>query len=133
MRKKIIGVTVGTPTSAARIERELEPEIKKYIDEQIGDIDTALDSIIEIQNLMMNGVTFTIEYPAAEIQQTFSVAYGTTWGEWVESEDNQNADIVYNDHGNLRGSWTDEPVRNRNGEIQTLSSVILPDAYMIRS
>jgi hypothetical protein len=55
MSKKIIGVTVGTPISPAKIENDLKPEIKEYIDEQLGDIDTALDGILAIQNSLIGG------------------------------------------------------------------------------
>lgn len=55
MSRKIIGITVGTPISAAKIGQELKPEIKEYIDEQLGDIETALDSIISIQNSLIGG------------------------------------------------------------------------------
>jgi hypothetical protein len=131
MSKKIIGVTVGTPTSVSRIERELKPEIKEYIDEQMGVIDAALDGIIAIQDTLINGVSFRIQYPAAGIQDEFSVAYGTTWGEWAKTP--EGAELVYDDGGYLLGMWTDEKVRNSNGEVQTPSSVILPDQYSIHS
>lgn len=52
---KIIGVTVGTPISPAKIKTEIEPEIKEYIDEQLGDINTALDGIIALQNSLIGG------------------------------------------------------------------------------
>lgn len=39
MSKKIIGVTVGTTTSASRIGRELKPEIEEYVDGKISDIE----------------------------------------------------------------------------------------------
>ena len=55
MSRKIIGITVGTPISAAKIGQELKPEIKEYIDERIGDIETALDSIISLQNSLIGG------------------------------------------------------------------------------
>ena len=55
MSRKIIGVTVGTPISTAKIGQDLKPEIKEYIDEQLGDIETALDSIIAIQNSLIGG------------------------------------------------------------------------------
>lgn len=131
MSKKIIGVTVGTPTSVSRIGRDLKPEIKKYIDEQIGEIDAALDGVVAIQELLINGVSFRIQYPMAGIQDEFSVAYGTTWGEWAATP--EGAELVYDDGGYLLGMWTDEKVRNSNGEVQTPSSVILPDQYSIHS
>jgi hypothetical protein len=36
MSRKIIGVTVGTPISVAKIGSEIKPEIKEYVDEEIA-------------------------------------------------------------------------------------------------
>ena len=55
MSKRIIGVTVGTPISIAKIGKDIKPEIKEYIDEQMGDVEAALDGIIEIQNSLIGG------------------------------------------------------------------------------
>lgn len=55
MSRKIIGVTVGTPTSPAKIAHDIKPEIKEYIDEQLGDVEAALDSIISLQNSLIGG------------------------------------------------------------------------------
>jgi hypothetical protein len=55
MSRKIIGITVGTPISAAKIGQELKPEIKEYIDERIGDIETALDTAIALCDSYING------------------------------------------------------------------------------
>lgn len=55
MSRKIIGITVGTPISAAKIWQELKPEIKEYIDERIGDIETALDTAIALCDSYING------------------------------------------------------------------------------
>ena len=52
---KIIGVTVGTPVSSAKIGNDLKSDIKDYIDEQLGDIDSALDAILDIQNSLIGG------------------------------------------------------------------------------
>ena len=51
----IIGITVGTPTSPEKIAHDIEPEIKEYIDEQLGDVEAALDSIISLQNSLIGG------------------------------------------------------------------------------
>ena len=55
MKRKIIGATVGTPLSTAKIGHDLKPEIKEYIDEQMGDVNSALDIILDIQNSLING------------------------------------------------------------------------------
>lgn len=59
MSRKIIGVTVGTPISAAKIGHDIKPEIKDYVDEQLdeqlGDLATALDAILAIQESLIGG------------------------------------------------------------------------------
>lgn len=82
MNRKIIGVTVGTPISPARVDRELKPvktvngvapdengnveveagsvDVSNYytkdeIDDKIGDIEAALDNIIAIQSIFIGG------------------------------------------------------------------------------
>jgi hypothetical protein len=55
MSKKVIGITVGTPISPAKIKEEIEPEVKNYIDGKLGDIDSALDGILAIQNTLIGG------------------------------------------------------------------------------
>lgn len=55
MIKKIIGNTVGTPISIAKIGQDLKPEIKEYIDERLGDIETALDTAIALCDSYING------------------------------------------------------------------------------
>ena len=83
MSKRIIGVTVGTPISTAKIKNDIAPEIKAYVDEQMGDVEAALDRIIEIQETLMGGViTFTV------IGNTLNAEKGMTWSEFVESEYN---------------------------------------------
>ena len=42
MSRKIIGVTVGTPTSPAKIAHDIKPDIKAYIDEQSTQLSNAL-------------------------------------------------------------------------------------------
>ena len=77
---------------------------KEEFDSTIGDIHTALDTIIEIQESLINGdslITFTTptgEYQAEE---------GMTWGEWVNSEYNVDG-FVINASGYLEngdGGW----------------------------
>lgn len=57
MSKKVIGITVGTPISPAKIKKEIEPEIKDYVDGKLGDIDSALDAILAIQESLIGGDT----------------------------------------------------------------------------
>ena len=79
MSRKIIGVTVGTPTSPAKIKHDIEPEIKEYVDTQLGDLDAALDAILA---MFIPHIAFTVggtECTAIE---------GMTWGEWCESDYN---------------------------------------------
>ena len=61
--------------------------------EDVGDIETALDNIITIQESLIGGgislISFTIdgtEYQAEE---------GMTWGEWIESEYNTDSWVLY--------------------------------------
>ena len=55
MKRKIIGITVGTPISIERIGKDLKPEIKEYIDERLGAVEDVLDGIIAIQNSLIGG------------------------------------------------------------------------------
>ena len=55
MSRKIIGVTVGTPISAAKIGNDLKPEIKEYVDEKIGDVETALDELHAYAQSLVGG------------------------------------------------------------------------------
>lgn len=55
MSRKIIGVTVGTPISPAQIKRDIEPEIKEYVDEKLGDVDTALDELHAYAQSLVGG------------------------------------------------------------------------------
>lgn len=121
-------------TSAANeAAAEANAAAEKANNTELGNIDEALDAILEIQNTLLNGgkISFSIEYQDATINNTFYVEPGTTWGEWVETPENKEKDIVYNDGGHLRGTWADEDVYNSAGEIQTLSTVILHDDYRI--
>lgn len=66
-------------------------EINAYIDEQIGDIDTAIGRIIAIQRELIGveTITFTIIGVFDQsINYTLIAENGMTWGEWIESEYN---------------------------------------------
>lgn len=57
---------------------------------KLGDIDTALDGIIAIQNTLIRGSTFTLYHTnnIAGEKSTYHYEEGMTWGEWAESEYN---------------------------------------------
>ena len=58
---------------------------KKYIDNIVGDIETALDSIIAIQEGLIGSgsiISFTID------ETSYQAEKGMTWGEWVDSDYN---------------------------------------------
>ncbi len=57
-------------------------EIKAYVDEQMGDIETALDGIIAIQNGLIGDIAFSID------GVIYTALVGMTWGEWCDSEYN---------------------------------------------
>ena len=54
----------------------------EYVDKKIGDIETALDRIIEIQKELIGVINFKIG------GSEFQAERGMTWGEWCESEYN---------------------------------------------
>lgn len=64
--------------------------VKNYVEGQVGDIETALDSIIAIQEELIGGggakgpITFSIDYE----ENTFTADAGMTWAEWCDSEYN---------------------------------------------
>lgn len=58
---------------------------KEYIDSNFGDIDSALDAIIEIQNELM-GDTETITFYISGVP--FTAEAGMTWAEFIDSEYN---------------------------------------------
>lgn len=96
----------------------------------MGDLDAALDKIIAIQDsLIRNSVSFRIDGPALQGWRTFVVAPGTTWGEWATTP--EGSELIYDDDGELRGAWGDEKLFNMDYELQTLSTVILPEDYVL--
>lgn len=125
--RRIIGVTVGTPISMEKLKLEMTA----YIDQKQGDVETAIDSIIAVQDSLINGFTFTINYPAAGAHGIeLRAGVCMTWGEWVKSRYNNvfnDDELLYQDGDELHGAWGDEPVYNSKGEKQTLSDVIVAD------
>lgn len=77
------------------------------IESQIGDINAALDYII-------NGPTFTIlkrisskfDGSITDYEYTFNFTKGMTWGEWVNSEYNTASDETIGDKINIGGAGT---------------------------
>lgn len=101
MSRKIIGVTVGTPISAAKIGNDLKPEIKEYIDQELGDIDAALDAIIAIQEELVGvEITFTLHHIFSETTDTLTAVKGMTWADWCASEYNTIGAYIF-DGGNI--------------------------------
>lgn len=87
---------------------------KRYVDGKIGDIETALDSIIEIQNGLMGStetvetITFTLKLGDSGNDTTCSAQSGMTWGEWLDSEYNSINAQVDTDMGVIYGDFVDE-------------------------
>lgn len=104
----------------------------------MGDLDSALDSIIAVQDSLINGFTFTIDYPAANVRNVeLRAGVGMTWGEWVNSRYNvvegYDGKPLYQDGDNLNGVDGDEPVYNSKGERQTLSDFIVSgETYYVK-
>lgn len=74
----IKGVDYFTPEEQAAFIAEA----KAYIDEQMGDVDAALDCILAIQESLMKGATiirFTID------ETSYQAEEGMTWGAWCAS------------------------------------------------
>ena len=59
------------------------------VDEKIGDIETALDTILAIQRQLMGieEITFTIG-EEINYSQEYRAVEGMTWGEWINTEYN---------------------------------------------
>lgn len=105
-------------------------EIQTYIDEQLGDMDATLDSIIAIQDSLIGGtITFTLEYQGAGYQGLELTAdRGMTWRDWVYSEYNPDW-LLYDDGGDLLGSYGDETVYNSSDEAQAMSDIIMDGEF----
>ena len=90
------GVDYWTPEDVA--------EINAHIEGKFGDVETALDSIIAIQDILIGKeITFTfanfLELTPSRV--TLKAKYGMTWGEWVESKYN----TIGLTNGNLEGDY----------------------------
>ena len=162
MSKKIIGVTVGTPTSVAKIRRDLEPQIttdlllahevsavEVYVgeDDQVsignegihinntnsgiflnngaklridgkdvmGDMETALDNIIAIQEELIGTITFYFEDSDINLQATCTALNRMTWAEWCNSKYNPN--YAYIDEDGYVCTVSNDEYVARSGEV----------------
>ena len=64
--------------------------------EALGDIDTALDTILAIQEELINGSIILITFAVDDIE--YQAEKGMTWSEWCDSEYN-TAEYTYDDAG----------------------------------
>lgn len=115
---------------------------KAEVAAQMGDISTALDRIIAIQNSLIPRITFTVDYPIINgYGIELHAKAGMTWEAWVHSEYNVEVNtfimadkLLYQDGEYLHGTWGDEVVYNSKGEEQTLSDVIVAgETYTIET
>ena len=80
------------------LDYDIKPRITA-IENSIGDIDTALDAIIAIQEELIGTITFT------DGEHTFTALKGMTFGEWVNSPYNTIGAVV-NEYGRIY--WDDD-------------------------
>ncbi len=117
-------------------EEKLTEGQLKSIKDGLGDISSALDSIIAIQNSFLP-ITFTVDYPIINgYGIELHAKAGMTWEAWVHSEYNVEIQtdrmvdtLLYQDGEYLHGTWGDEVVYNSQGERQELSDVIVAGEY----
>lgn len=133
MREKpIIGVTVGTPISPAKMKQEIAPEIKEYIDTQVGDINSALLVILEIQKGLLEGGNDTpsdddipdsvgLEYSFAAYDNTYIVI-----GRGTCTDSTIKIPAEYEGHKVIRVSFNEYNSTWYNDK--TLDTLILPDS-----
>lgn len=87
------------PTSLNPIANKPVAQAINRLDETVGDIETALDAVIEMQNRLIFGETieFTISL------EPYTADVNMTWAEWIESEYN-TAGFVLHHVGTLGGT-----------------------------
>lgn len=78
---------------------------KEYVNEKIGDIETALDSIIAIQKELI-GVTL-ISF-ILQTDFTFNAEEGMTWREWINSKYNTSPFYIISDGSERDGLMGDD-------------------------
>lgn len=75
--------------------------------EMIGDINEALERIIEIQNALGAVITFSIHYNVDDKTVTLKANYGMTWEEWCNSEYNTIGARINPDNGQVLHLYDD--------------------------
>lgn len=101
-------------TGATDLLDDINADVGQLMD-SLGDIDSALDAIIAIQNELIGIITFYI------YSTEFTAVKGMTWGEWLESD--YYSDILYLDGINIVSD--DGPVYTPDGNAVTTSDVII--------
>lgn len=101
-------------TGATDLLDDINADVGQLMD-SLGDIDSALDAIIAIQNELIGIITFYI------YSTEFTAEKGMTWGEWLESD--YYSDILYLDGINIVSD--DGPVYTPDGNAVTTSDVII--------
>ena len=122
---KIIGSTTTTPMRVV-VDSELDinstnPVQNKAVAVAIGDIDTALDSIIAIQENLINGPLIEFTIATFDDQQGSIVYYakeGMTWAEWCDNTQYNTIGAYINVEWVVAGSgrmWMTESTQPEQG------------------
>lgn len=106
--------TVGQVNSVKQIAEEAYEAAGKCVstdtfNSAIGDIENALDSILDIQNALIGTITFT------HAGNTYTAGYGMTWAEFCDSEYNIGGFYV-GDDGLVYDSAGDQIVIMEDGQ-----------------
>lgn len=119
-----LGNAFGTQVKMENIAPGKEPTDavnKGQLDEQVGCIETALDSIIAIQNGLIGDIAFRIN------GEIYTALVGMTWGEWCDSE--YNTVGAYVDEGTgivmIEGNYVARSVTSE--DIDQLSNTVIID------
>ena len=116
---------------------QLNREAFEGLVKEIGDISSALDSIIAIQEILMGGkeITFTLTYSLelTPIRVTLKAEYGMTWGEWVESKYNTIGITNGNNLGEHRGTIYLEvtPVTLNGNRVYDTDLIVADAKYIV--
>lgn len=137
MSRKIIGVTVGTPTSPAKIAEKLKPvkTVNGVAPDENGNVDVDAVSVkgdpgvgikaITIEEVGTVLISFTIDGWG-----TYQAKEGMTWAEWIESEYNtigaeaDGTDVIFPDNTDWTSTWY---VLDADGNEVTPDDVIAAD------
>lgn len=122
---------------SARVEKDAERDGKiatvealaEEFKATVGEIDAALDGILEIQKNLKGIITFTYEYMDGYVANC-AASYGMTWGEWVDSDYN-TSDFAVDETGLVKDR-DDKSVLIEEGLIQQKSSYVIinDEAYI---